>query len=124
MDFNEYTENAKVTECPYCPENVTAKTLRLLHGALGLASEAGEFADMIKAHVFYGKDIDATNAKEELGDLAWFLAITLDALGLSFEEVTEANIRKLKARFGDKFDRGAALNRDKAKEIEALENVE
>ena len=32
-------------------------TKRLMHAAFGLSTEAGEFLDAMKKHIFYGKDI-------------------------------------------------------------------
>jgi hypothetical protein len=44
-------------------------TMRLLHGAMGLATETGEFIDTLKKHVFYGKELDYPNVREEVGDI-------------------------------------------------------
>ena len=54
---------------------VTAQaTKNLLHGAIGLCTEAGEmlhFANQVRE----GTKIDIVNLEEELGDLLWYLAI-------------------------------------------------
>lgn len=97
-------------------------TVRLLHAAMGLVTEAGEFMDAFKKHIFYGKPQDTTNLKEELGDLLWYIAIALDELGeKSFEGIMNTNIAKLKARYGDKFGEMQAENRNLVKEREILE---
>lgn len=31
---------------------------RLLHAGIGLSTEAGEFLDALKKHIFYGKELD------------------------------------------------------------------
>lgn len=100
------------------------ETQRLLHAGMGLVTEAGEFMDMLKKHIFYGKIIDFVNLKEELGDLLWYIGIAAQELGEeSFERIMETNIGKLKARYGDKFGETQAENRDLVKEREVLENT-
>jgi NTP pyrophosphatase (non-canonical NTP hydrolase) len=94
---------------------------RLIHGAMGVVTESGELMDAMKKHVFYGADPDKVNLKEELGDLFWYIAVLCDALGISFEEVWETNIAKLKSRYGEKFNEDGALNRDLQKERGILE---
>ncbi len=100
----------------------TKRTIRLLHGAEGLCTESGEFMDMLKKHIFYGKDLDLVNAGEEIGDIFWYIGIILDELGLSFEEVMKKNNAKLMARYNKKkFDANDAQNRDLKKERVILE---
>lgn len=94
---------------------------RLLHAGIGISTEAGEFLDALKKHIFYGKELDKVNLAEEMGDLFWYMAIVADELGFEFEEVMEKNITKLKARYGDKFSEEKAENRDLDKEREILE---
>lgn len=99
-------------------------TIRLLHGALGLVTEAGEFADVLKKHIFYGREIDAINLSEEVGDLFWYCAIIADALGDDFPSIMQRNIDKLRARYPDKFTEHAALNRNLEAERTILETRE
>ncbi len=87
-------------------------TKRLLHAGIGLSTEAGEFLDALKKHIFYGKELDKVNLAEEMGDMFWYMAIVADELGFEFEEVMEKNISKLKARYGEKFTEEKAENRD------------
>lgn len=92
----------------------------LLHAALGLTGEAGEFADCIKKHWVYGQELDATNAIEELGDLLWFVALGCSALGVTMDEVAARNIEKLRTRYPLKYqDELAAFRADKQQEIAA-----
>lgn len=88
------------------------RVARLLHGALGLCTEAGEIQDALKRKVMYGKELDLTNIKEEVGDLLWYCALILDEVGSSFEEVMEMNIAKLKKRYPQGFTEQDALNRN------------
>lgn len=94
---------------------------RLLHAGLGLATEAGEFLDPLKKHFFYGKPIDETNLKEEVGDILWYCAIACDALGTTIDAEMRRNIAKLRARFPDKFSEENANVRDLDVERAVLE---
>jgi NTP pyrophosphatase (non-canonical NTP hydrolase) len=94
---------------------------RLLHAGIGLSTEAGEFLDALKKHIFYGKDLDRVNLKEEMGDLFWYLAIACDELDVDFEPLMQRNIEKLKARYGEKFSETKAEQRDLSLEREILE---
>lgn len=96
---------------------------RLLHAAMGLQTEAGELTDALKRHIFYGKDLDETNLKEESGDLMWYLAILAEELGTTLEALQEQNIKKLQARFPNKFTEEDALERDLEAEREVLEEL-
>lgn len=71
----------------------------LVHCAMGLAGEAGEFSDAIKKHVIYGKELDRDNAVEELGDIAFYLQAACNTLGVTLEEVIQANANKLASRY-------------------------
>jgi len=94
---------------------------RLLHAGMGITTESGEFLDMLKKHIFYGKELDTINLKEELGDLLFYIALAMDELGTTFEEVMKINFEKLSARYPNKFTKEDATNRDLDKEREILE---
>ena len=80
----------------------------LLTGAIGIASEGGEFSEIVKKCVFQGKPLnDETifHAKRELGDIMWYWINSCRALGLDPNEVVAENVNKLKARYpGGEFD--------------------
>lgn len=97
------------------------KNLRVLHALLGIVGESGEIAEAL-SNQLYGDELDVINIKEELGDIEWYKAIGLTALGLSFEEVWKTNYEKLHARYGEKFTESAAVDRDLEKEREVLES--
>jgi NTP pyrophosphatase (non-canonical NTP hydrolase) len=99
------------------------RTIRLLHAAMGLCTEAGEFMDQIKRHVFYGKDLDLVNLTEELGDSSWYERIALSALEQTYLSMLERNVAKLKARFPDKFTEQKAVDRDLDAERKILEDA-
>ena len=87
----------------------------LLTGAIGIASEGGEFSEIVKKCVFQGKPLnDETkfHAKRELGDIAWYWINSCRALGLDPNDVLEENVNKLKARYpGGEFDVHFSENR-------------
>ena len=87
-----------------------------LHGgAIGMASEGGEFSEIVKKCVFQGKPLnDETvfHAKRELGDIMWYWINSCRALGLDPNEVVAENVNKLKARYpGGEFDVHYSENR-------------
>ena len=97
------------------------KRERLVHAAMGMQTETAEFTDALKKSLFYGKVLDVTNLKEELGDLLWYVAIAMDELGTDFDAEAERVINKLKVRYPEKFTKDAAENRDLNAERQELE---
>ena len=93
----------------------------ILHGALGIVTEAAEIADAVKKSIFYGKPFDLVNLQEEIGDCFWYLAILAKEAGMSFDDIMAQNIAKLKARYPDNFTEHHALNRDLKAERNVLE---
>jgi NTP pyrophosphatase (non-canonical NTP hydrolase) len=87
----------------------------LLTGGIGIASEGGEFNEIIKKCVFQGKPLDdetVFHLKRELGDIMWYWISCCRALGLDPNEVVEENVNKLKARYpGGEFDVHYSENR-------------
>ena len=87
----------------------------LLTGSIGIASEGGEFSEIVKKCIFQGKPLDDEtifHAKRELGDIAWYWVNSCRALGLDPNEVLEENVNKLKARYpGGEFDVHYSENR-------------
>ena len=96
MQANTYQEEMK--------KFVSAKTVSpeqsdLIHSALGVTAEAGEFSDLIRKAIFYDRPLDKDHAVKELGDVCWYIALACNTLGVSFEEIMETNINKLNARY-------------------------
>lgn len=94
---------------------------RLLHAGMGLTTEAGEFMDQLKRHLFYGKELDEHNLREELGDLLWYIGIACDALDTTVEIEMARVLNKLMVRYPEKFENYLALNRDLAGERAVIE---
>lgn len=49
---------------------------------------------------------------KELGDVAWYLAVSANAIGYDLETIMQMNVDKLKARYPDGFDAEHSLHRD------------
>ena len=96
------------------------RLLRLLHAKDGICTEAGEFADQFKRHVYYHQPLNETNLIEELGDIMWYVALACNVLGVTIGAVQIANIRKLQKRYPEKFTVECATNRNVTAEIDAL----
>ncbi len=121
----EYQENAGKTDStnyqPVVDRLADDKMARLIHYSLGLATEAGELQDAVKKYIAYGKSLDVTNLKEEVGDLLWYIARICTLYGWDMKDVMEININKLKSRYPEKFTEENAISRDLAKERQILE---
>lgn len=93
----------------------TAKMLdadgNLDHGALGIASESGEYVSIIKAYLIYGKPMERDRAIRELGDLMWYIALSAEALGTNLSEIASININKLRERYPEKYSDELAIAR-------------
>jgi NTP pyrophosphatase (non-canonical NTP hydrolase) len=120
MNDKQFIKDAIRTESP----NFFQPNTRILHAAIGCVTESGELLDALKKQMYYGRELDLTNVKEEAGDLLWYLAILFDELETDFETECNRVINKLKARFPDKFTEGNAFNRDLDTERKVLEQGE
>ena len=121
VDLNKYKEFVKeVTSnesnySSFMNEHITklekeskVKIALLMTGAIGIASEGGEFAEIVKKCVFQGKPLDDEtifHAKRELGDIMWYWINSCRALGLDPNDVVQENVNKLQKRYpGGEFD--------------------
>lgn len=105
IDFQIYQHRALRTAKPMEPAD------DLMHAALGLAGEAGEFADAIKKHLVYGRPLDHLNAVEEIGDILWFCALACTTLGVDMAQVAQENLDKLKRRYPEAYSDKLAEDR-------------
>ncbi len=122
MSPSEYIQNALRTESKNYVFPATGDvTPRIEHAVMGIVTEAGELMDAVKKTKIYGKELDKVNLVEEAGDLMWYLAVLADELGVSFEEMWEKNINKLRARYPEKFSKENALDRNLEQERKTLE---
>ncbi len=102
---------------------LTPEQTRLLHAAIGIATEAGEILDALKKHLFYGKPLDFPNMVEESGDVRWYMEQLYDVLKTTDAEVRRVNTLKLlRKRYPNgKFEQEAALVRNLGAERQLLE---
>ena len=109
MTFADYEERARFEE-NYAPEGIDIR-----YGALALAGEAGELANVVKKAwwsqantpdddvglVPLELDADTTSRiADEAGDVLWYLAAICDACGVSLEDIARLNISKVQTRYG------------------------
>ena len=88
----------------------------LLTASVGLASESGEFSEIVKKIVFQGKEYNDDvryHMLRELGDICWYLANAANALGADLEEIVKMNVEKLEARYPNGFEVARSENRAK-----------
>ena len=106
MTINEYQAAALRTA-----SNPDSSLPLWLNGALGIAGEGGEVADMVKTHLFQGHPLDIDHLAKELGDISWYIAITAHAIGYDLESIMQANIDKLLKRYPNGFEAERSLHR-------------
>lgn len=108
MTINEYQAEALRTasgmnkECPM-----------YLNGVLGLTGESGECADIVKKHLAQGHPFDKEHLAKELGDVAWYLAVTAWGIGYDLETVLRMNVEKLRKRYPNGFEAERSIHRQK-----------
>ena len=93
--FDDYQEWAK-SKAVYIGES----GIDFMYPILGLTSEVGEFNALFKRKI-RGEDISFDylgQAKKELGDILWYLAMCAYECDLSLSEIVEANKEKLESR--------------------------
>lgn len=125
-----YVNEALRTDCIYdeAMKERLINSIELLHGAMGMVTEAGELIDMLKKHIFYAKPLDLVNAIEEVGDNFWYNAKTIDAINKlngfvqTINDVMTQNNAKLRLRYPAKFTEDCAINRDVESERVLLES--
>lgn len=87
----------------------------LLTAGVGLASETGEFNEIVKKILFQGKEASEDNIfhmKRELGDIFWYWINACRSLGLNPNDVISENVNKLKSRYpSGEFDPWYSENR-------------
>lgn len=96
QDFDHYQRESRKTW------NLVHTDHPIVYPTLGLANEAGEVAGKVKK-LFRDKgghigEADREALKQELGDVLWYLAQIATELGLSLQEIAEANLHKLFSR--------------------------
>ncbi len=85
--YQEFTENTAIY-----PVDVA-----LEYTALGLASEAGEYAGKVKKAIRDG-DYNYEAMAAELGDVLWYVARCAAEIDYSLSDIAQMNVIKLKSR--------------------------
>ena len=88
---------------------------RLLTAVVGMQSETGEFAEIVKKCVFQGKELDKAtqfHLMRELGDIIWYWSQGVMSLGYQPSQVIEENIKKLEKRYPNGFEIIRSENRE------------
>jgi NTP pyrophosphatase (non-canonical NTP hydrolase) len=86
---------------------------RLTIFTLGLAGEAGEFAEKVKKWLGHGHDMPDEVLRDELGDVLWYVANLAAVLDFDLSDVADANISKLAERYPEGFSVERSVNRSR-----------
>lgn len=108
MTLDEYQEHVLRTSNPWVDAD---PSLSLTNWALGMTGESGEFADLVKKHVFHEHDLDEAKAIKELGDVLWYVARAAKTLDVSLSDVAAINVAKLQARYPNGWTREDSIAR-------------
>ena len=110
MDFEMYRKDVFRTVRPDMAERE-----RLIIAALGLCGESGEVAENVKKALFHGHPMEPSALRDELGDVLWYFVFLCDTIGLTVEDVMEANVAKRRKRYPDGFSSERSMQRDDMK---------
>ena len=91
MDFDTYQKGTSDTA-------IYPKERAMEYLGLGLASEAGEIASMVKKVIRDGGELDKQALVKELGDILWYAARVASEMGVPLSSVAETNYKKLMDR--------------------------
>lgn len=105
MTGNEYQKAALRTANAKYNEDL------LVNGVMGLCGESGECVDMVKKFLFQNHDLDKEHLAKELGDVAWYLAVSAHAIDYDLDTIFQMNVDKLWARYPNGFDTEHSLHR-------------
>lgn len=102
-------------------ESNAEEMANLLHGVIGMATEAGELLELLDGMIKRTRPFDKANLIEEVGDSKWYMAILSRVGGFVWGDDERTNINKLRARFPMRFTEYDANNRNLAAERVILE---
>jgi len=63
--------------------------------------------------MFQGHPMDFDHLAKELGDVAWYIAVTARAIGYDLETILQMNVDKLRNRYPNGFEVERSLHRKK-----------
>lgn len=90
---------------------VNNDTWNMAHAALGIGGEAGEVVDLIKKTFANGKELDLEKLTKEMGDLLFYAFALMNVTGITIDQILDANIEKLRARYPNGYSDEAAQQR-------------
>lgn len=141
MNPTEYQEKANRTVCNQLaslerlagqllqPSQQSQNRMQLLHSLIGASGELGELCTFVQKWIWYGKELNpeeiVQKLSDEFGDLLWYIAEGLSAVGVDMQKVMEANLAKLRIRYPEKYTDHLAQeeNRNRVSEHQAIVNV-
>ena len=111
MEFNKFQKGA-IKDTFY---NGEPDMPAIVYSAIAIAEEGGEFAGKVKK-LFRDKGgiIDFDQQKKmanELGDILYYIATAADSIGITLNDVADANIDKRKRRIKNGTEHGDGDNR-------------
>ena len=109
MNLTTYRQKALRTDfADYSDFHSGDASPRLDYAVTGLVTEAAKALDIVKKSKKGERPLDLEGIKTELGDLLWYMNLTLDELGSSFEEIMDVNLKKIERKHpeGDPLIRG------------------
>jgi NTP pyrophosphatase (non-canonical NTP hydrolase) len=117
MTNKEYEQSVLRTFKSFDETLIDGQDMELLHGALLLTGEAGEFADAVKKYIIYKQPADIVNMMEELGDILYGVTAMSRLLGVDLDYLMAINKQKLEQRYPTGYSDEAAKTRaDKQEE--------
>src|ERR1700743_1893699 len=110
MTFDEYQKQAITTNL-----SKDDQFRELMQQVLGLGDEAGEvlaiFKKWIRDQEADIEKLDKKNVAKELGDILWYIAVVAHDLDISFDDIAQINLDKLKSRLERNTLRGSGDER-------------
>ena len=108
MTGNEFQADALRTVKP----DLTA-IKQLTNGLMGLCGEAGECIEILKKYSYQDvPELDTVHLAFELGDVAWYLAVSAAVIGYDLDDIFEMNIEKRRKRYPNGFDANRSNHRE------------
>lgn len=125
MSYANLNDEYQVAVLRTAPLDKYSKKELMMNGILGLCGETGECGDILKKHLFQGHELNRDKLIEELGDVAWYIALTAYSLDTTMAKVLEKNIAKLEERYPNGFESDRSVNRERySKKTKMIHNKE
>lgn len=87
LTFQEYVPLALKTA-----KRRGSNRLDVMHAAIGMLTEIGELATVVKRVAIYGKEVTAEmreNVTEEVGDVCWYIALAVSVWGFAPHQISK-----------------------------------